>query len=109
MPIPLGPGRVFVLRDVQRIDDGTALPATVRGGVRPVRRIPAVGYLADPGWRDSDAVDVDSGLPRSAYTAPGDSSSETSAATRSPSPFEMASNGVAPSRISSLVASQVGM
>ena len=49
--IPLGPERLLVTRQVQRIYDRAALPAVVLGRDGPPSRIGAVGNVAQPGAR----------------------------------------------------------
>jgi hypothetical protein len=85
-----------------------SLPAAVARRLRPEARVGAVGDLAQPLSRGIDGVDVERQLPRT-QTAPGDSSSETTCATRRARPRAIRSSGFWSSRASSGFESHTGM
>jgi len=92
MAVPLGPERVPVVGEIEHVDDLAVLPAVVawRPGPRP--RISAVRHVTQPRARGVDRIDVESQR-RSPQTAPGDSSSDTTRATRRALPRAISSSG----------------
>ncbi|MGH3017411.1 MAG: hypothetical protein ACRDLU_03445 [Gaiellaceae bacterium] len=58
VPIPLGPKRCLLVREVEGVDHTPALPAVVVGGKRPQTRIGSMRNVAQPRSGDIDWIDV---------------------------------------------------
>jgi len=59
MPIPLGPERVRLIGEIQRVDDRAALPAVIARGLRSRTRICIVRHVAQPCAGGVDWIDVE--------------------------------------------------
>ena len=57
--VPLRPHRRLAVRQVQGVDDGSALPAVVAGRSRPDARITTMGGVAQPHSGDVNRIDVE--------------------------------------------------
>jgi hypothetical protein len=108
VPVPLGPEGVLGFGEVERVDDGAALPAVVAGRPRTDARVGSVGNVTQPGAGRVDRVDVERQR-AGPQTAPGDSSSDTIRATRRALPRAISSSGFWSSSASIGRDSQTGM
>jgi len=90
--IPLSPERLLLIGEVEGIDDVAALPAVVARRLWPSAWVSAVRDLTQPRAGGVGRIDVERqrGRPQ---TAPGDSSSETTRATRRALPRAINSSG----------------
>ena len=92
MAIPLSPERVLVVGEVESVDDVAALPTVVTWRLRPYARVGAVGNVTQP--RAGGVNRINTECQRAGpQTAPGDSSSDTTRATRRALPRAISSSG----------------
>jgi hypothetical protein len=108
MAIPLGPQRVPLIGEVQGVDDLASLPPVVARRLRPKARIGVVRNVTQPRAGGADRIDVERQR-RSPQTAPGDSSSDTTRATRRALPRAISSSGFWSSSASIGLESHTGM
>jgi len=92
MAVPLGAQRLLLIGEVEGIDHVAPLPPVVACWLRPRAGVGAVWDLAQPGAGGVNRIDVERQLARP-QTAPGDSSSETTRATRRALPRAINSSG----------------
>jgi hypothetical protein len=92
VPIPLSPERVLAVGEVEGIDDVAALPAVVPRRLWASAWISSVRDLTQPRAGGVDRIDVEYQGARP-QTAPGDSSSDTTCATRRARPRAIISSG----------------
>jgi hypothetical protein len=60
VPIPLRPDRGLIVREIERIDDRSALPASIRWGRRTDKRFRTLPGMSKPGGSQvSDRLDVE--------------------------------------------------
>jgi hypothetical protein len=106
--IPLRPEGLLVVSEVERVDDIAPLPAAVAWWLRPKAWISAVRDLTQPRTCRVDRIDIEcqSAGPQ---TAPGDSSSDTTRATRRALPRAINSSGFRSSSASIGLDSHMGM
>jgi hypothetical protein len=90
--IPLSPQRLPLIGEVEGVDDVASLPAVVARRLRPEVWVGAVRDLTQPRACGVNRIDVERQPPRP-QTAPGDSSSETTRATRRALPRAINSSG----------------
>lgn len=90
--IPLSPQRLLLIGEVESVDDVAALPAVVARWLRPPARVSEVRDLTQPRSVGVNRVDVERRR-AGPQTAPGDSSSETTRATRRALPRAINSSG----------------
>jgi hypothetical protein len=90
--IPLRPQRLLVIGEIEGVDDVAMLPAVVARRLRPKARVSAVRDLTQPraGGINRNNPERQRVRPQ---TAPGDSSSETTRATRRALPRAINSSG----------------
>lgn len=92
MAIPLCPERVLLVGEVESVDHVASLPPVVTWRLRPAARVGAVGNVTQPGAGGVNRIDVERQRARP-QTAPGDSSSDTTRATRRALPRAISSSG----------------
>jgi hypothetical protein len=92
VPIPLSPERLLVVGEVERVDDVAALPAVVPRGLWASAWDASVRNLTQPSAGRVDRIDIECRRARP-QTAPGDSSSDTTCATRRARPRAINSSG----------------
>jgi hypothetical protein len=90
--IPLSPERLLLIGEVEGIDDVAALPAVVARWLWPSAWVSAVRDLTQPRAGGVGRIDVERRRV-GPQTAPGDSSSETTRATRRALPRAINSSG----------------
>lgn len=90
--IPLSPQRFLVVGEVERVEGVAALPAVVAGRLRPYVWIGVMCDVAQPRPRGRNRINVERQR-AGPQTAPGDSSSETTRATRRTRPRAISSSG----------------
>jgi len=90
--IPLSPQGLLLIGEVEGVDDVAALPAIIARRLRPKAWVSAVRDLTQPRAGGVDRIDVER-QPARPQTAPGDSSSETTRATRRALPRAIKSSG----------------
>jgi hypothetical protein len=106
--VPLSPKALLVSGEVEGVDDLTALPAVVAGRLRSEAWVGEVRDVTQPRSGGVNRIDVE--RQRSGpQTAPGDSSSETTRATRRALPRAISSSGFLSSSASIGRDSQTGM
>ena len=108
MAVPLGRHGGRVVGEVESVHDAAALPAVVARGLRTVARVGVVGDVSEPVADGVDGVDVERQEPV-LQAAPGDSSSETTRATRRAWPRAISSSGLWSSSEATGFDSQTGM
>jgi hypothetical protein len=90
--IPLSPKRFLIVREIEGVDDVAALPTVVAWRLRPEAWVGEVRDVTQP--RSSGVNRIDVKRQRvGPQTAPGDSSSETTRATRRALPRAINSSG----------------
>jgi hypothetical protein len=92
MAIPLSPQRALHIGEIESVDDGAALPTAVTWRPRPNARVSAVGNVTQPRPGGVNRIDIKCKRARP-QTAPGDSSSDTTRATRRALPRAINSSG----------------
>ncbi len=92
MAIPLGPERLLPIGEVESVDDVAALPTVVTRRPRPNARVSTVGDVTQPRAGGVNRIDIECQR-AGPQTAPGDSSSDTTRATRRARPRAISSNG----------------
>lgn len=92
MPIPLRPQRLLLVGEVESIDDVAPLPAAVAWRLRAELRVSPVRDVTQPDAGGIDRIDMECQRPRP-QTAPGDSSPDTTRATRRARPRAINSSG----------------
>jgi len=90
--IPLTPQRLLLIGEVERVDDLAALPTVVASWLRPIPGVGEVRDLSEPSSGGINRLNVERQRARP-QTAPGDSSSETTRATRRALPRAINSRG----------------
>jgi hypothetical protein len=91
--VPLSPKDLLLIGEVEGVDDLAALPAVVASWLRPNAWVSSVGDVIQPRSGGINGIDVE--RHRSGpQTAPGDSSSETTRATRRALPRAINSSGI---------------
>jgi len=92
MAIPLSPQRVLLVGEVESVDDVAALPTVVTWRLRPNAWVSAAGNVTQPRAGGVNRIDIECQRARP-QTAPGDSSSDTTRATRRALPRAISSSG----------------
>ena len=92
MAIPLSPQRLLLVTEVESIDDVASLPAVVTWRLRANARVSPVRNLTQPPAGGVNRIDIQCQRARP-QTAPGDSSSDTTRATRRALPRAINSSG----------------
>jgi hypothetical protein len=90
--IPLGPQGLLLISEVEGIDDLAVLPAVITRWLWPPAWVSEVGDLTQPRSGGVSRIDVECQR-AGPQTAPGDSSSETTRATRRALPRAINSSG----------------
>lgn len=107
-PIPFRPRRIWPVGQVKALDHAAALPASVRGYWRSVKRITTRRNVAHPATAHRNRVDIERHS-LAAQVNVGVSSSEISLATRRYSPAASSSSGLWSSRAGIGLFSHTGM